>query len=304
MPKIKTGTSTFGKASDAPLKLLADHGCEVELNPYGRTMTKKEAIDFLKDADGLLAGLEPLDREVLESCKGKLKAIARVGVGMDNVDQAAAKELGIPVSNTPDEPAAAVAEMTLGAMLALGRRIPSMNDDLHAGKWNKKVAFSLKGATVLVVGYGRIGQAVAKMFEFMGSKVLVYDPAHPEVSLKSLEDGLKQANIVTIHASGKNRIIEKRHLDLLPDGSYLLDAARGGMVDEEAILEALESGKLAGCWLDVFQNEPYSGPLASQPNALLTPHVSSYTSVCREEMEMSAARNLLRDLGLLEEKAD
>lgn len=304
MPKIKTGTTTFGKASDAPLRLLAEHGCEVELNPYGRKMTKQETLDFLKDADGLLAGLEPLDREVLESCKNRLKAIARVGVGMDNVDQDSAREFGIAVSNTPDEPAAAVAEMTVGAMLALGRCIPAMNNELHAGKWNKKVAFSLKGATVLVVGYGRIGQAVAKIFELMGSKVLVYDPAHPEISVKSLEAGLKEANIVTLHASGKNRIIEKKHLDLLPDGAYLLNAARGGMVDEDAVLEALKSGKLAGCWLDVFQNEPYSGPLADQPNALLTPHVSSYTSVCREEMEMSAARNLLRDLGLLEEKAE
>lgn len=300
MKKIAVGASTFGKASKAPLGLLRKNGCEIVPNPYGRKLTKEETLELLKGADGLLAGLEPLDREVLESCKDKLKAIARIGIGMDNVDQEAARELGIAVSNTPDAPTQAVAEMTLAAALALARNIPAQNAAMHEGRWEKKVTASLKNATALIVGYGRIGRAVARAFEFMGAKVLVYDPAQPDISIKSLEEGLKEAQFLSIHASGNERIIEKKHIDLLPGGAFILNAARGGMVDETALLEALNSGKLGGCWLDVFEKEPYNGPLANAPNALLTPHISSYTAVCREDMEMTAVKNLLRDLGIAE----
>lgn len=301
MKTIVSGTSSFGKASSAPEKLLEKYGYKLIKNPHGRTLTKEETIELLQDADGLLAGLEPLDREVLEKSRGKLKALARVGIGMDNVDAEAAKEFGIAVSNTPDAPTEAVAEMTLATALGLARGVPTANMAMHAGKWEKKMGSSLKGATVLIVGYGRIGRAVARAFEFMGANILVYDPAFPDISIKNLEDGLKAAKFLSIHASGNKKIIEKKHLDLLPDGAFLLNAARGGMVDEDAIYEALKSGKLAGCWLDVFEEEPYKGPLAKMPNALLTPHISSYTAACREKMELEAVRNLLRDLG---EKVD
>lgn len=294
--KIVVGTSTFGKASDAPIRLLKENGYEVVLNPYGRKLTKEETREFIKGAAGILAGLEPLDREVLTEAAGNLKAVARIGIGMDNVDQEAAAELGIKVSNTPDAPTQAVAEMCLAAALALSRGLVSSSNMLHSGKWQKNMGFSLSGAKALIIGYGRIGQAVAREFKNLGAEIMIYDPARPDVSVPSLDEALKQAQVISLHASGTSQILGKRELDMLPDGAILLNSARGGLADEAAICEALDSGKLAGCWLDVFSEEPYNGPLQEKANAILTPHISTYSSLCRRNMELEATQNILRDL--------
>jgi len=114
----------------------------------------------------------------------------------------------------------------------------------------------------------------------------------------SLEEGLKAARIVTLHSAGEEQILGKEELNLLPNGSFLLNSARGGLVSEDALCDALDSGKLAGVWFDAFWEEPYTGRLCDYPQALLTPHASTYTEQCRLSMEMQAAENLIRDLGL------
>lgn len=297
--KIVVGASSFATADQYSLNLLKQHGYQVRLNPYGRKLTEAETIDFLKGADGLLAGLEPLNRLVLESARGQLKAIARIGVGMTNVDQEAAAELGFKVSNTPDGPTQGVAEMTLAALLTLGRRLITTNAALHERKWPKELGRSLDGLKVLVAGYGRIGRRVAELLKAFQAEVLIYDPACPELSVPSLAEGLKQAQVVSLHAGGEEELIGPRELALLPEGALLLNSARGGLVDEEALYQALQSGRLAGCWLDVFREEPYSGPLCDCPTALLTPHTGTYTDKCRQDMERQATLNLLRDLDVL-----
>ena len=157
--KVVVGASSFARVSDKPLRLLREHDVEVTLNPYGRKLSRNETIDFLRGADGILAGLEPLDREILSTCRGKLKALARIGIGMDNVDIQAAQEFGIRVSNTPDGPTQAVAELTVTALLALCRQLIPSSAALHARQWKKLMGVSVMGMKVLLIGYGRIGQA-------------------------------------------------------------------------------------------------------------------------------------------------
>ena len=296
---VVVGASSFGKATQEPLNILREHGVKVILNPYGRKLTQAETIDFLHGADGILAGLEPLNREVLSTCQGKLKAIARIGIGMDNVDQDAARDFGIAVSNTPDAPTQAVAEMTLAALLSLCRGLVPASQALHERRWEKRMGFSVLGVNVLLIGYGRIGRAVAELLRGLGANILIWDPAYQDISVPSLEEGLKQAQVVSLHAGGTQCILGERELALLPNGAILLNSARGGLVDESALCSNLSSGHLAGCWLDTFSEEPYSGALCDQPNAILTPHVSTYSVQCRENMEKEAVHNLLRDLHAL-----
>jgi D-3-phosphoglycerate dehydrogenase len=284
--------------------MLEAAGIEVKGNPFGRRLTEEEIIEHLKDVDGLIAGLEPLNRNVLSSAAPRLKALARVGIGVVNVDFDAAKEFGVKVSNTPEGPVAAVAEMTLTALLAIGRKLFSMNAALHAGEWTKSIGFGLVGTKVLIVGYGRIGRRVGELLRAFGAVVLVHDPYINDDSLLhgerlvSLNEGLAEAAVVSLHASGEDCLLNSDSFENMQDGVVLLNAARGGLVNEDALIAALESGKVSGTWFDAFWQEPYSGRLQEFEQALLTPHVGTYTEQCRRGMETTAVQNLLRDLGL------
>ncbi len=301
--KIAITPSSFAAKDSTPLDSLLAWGIEIKANPYGRRLTKEEAIEQLSDVDGVIAGLEPLDREVLSSAKN-LKAIARVGIGTDNVDFEAAADLGIKVSSTPEGPTAAVAEMTLTAALTLTRQIVSRNEALHRREWPKDVVLGLSGLPVLFIGYGRIGRRTADLFRALGARILVTDPYLDSETLTqgetllSLQEGLRQASIVTLHSAGEEQILGEAELELLPHGSYLLNSARAGLVSEAAVCSALESGRLAGVWFDAFWKEPYTGPLCDFPQALLTPHACTYTRQCRSGMENQAVENILRDLSL------
>jgi len=306
MPKMRVGvtTSSFASSNPAPKLALESAGIEVIDNPYKRRLSEQEAFDFLADKDGLIAGLEPLNRKVLENAKN-LKAIARVGIGMANVDIKAAGRLGIGVSNTPDGPTNAVAEMTLTAALMLSRKVPETNRKMHEGQWVKTISRGLAGQNVLFVGYGRIGRGTAKLIRPFGVKILVADPylkpkdLSSDEQLVTLKEGLPVADIISLNASGHDTIIGKGEFQLMKNGAILLNSARGELVSEEALIDAFDSGKVASAWFDAFWEEPYKGRLLQYDNMLLTPHVCTYTEQCRLSMEMDAVNNLLRDLGLL-----
>lgn len=294
--RVAVGASSFAASSDKALKLLEENEIEVIKNPYGRKMNEDEIIEHLQGVDGLLAGLEPLTERVYEKAP-QLKVIARIGIGMDNVDVESAKRHGIRVSNTPDAPTAAVAEMALAALLTIGHEIIPCNRDVHNGSWNKRIGFSLDGLRVLMVGYGRIGRRFAEHLKYFGSEILIYDPFLPELSEKSLAEALKKADVVTLHASGKEEILGKEMFACMKDGVVLLNCSRGTLVNEDALYESLKNGKVAKYWGDVFWTEPYTGKLLECENAVLTPHISTYNSLCRESMETEAVKNLLEDLG-------
>ena len=281
--------------------MLEAAGVEVVPNPFGRRLSEEEIVAHLEGVDGLIAGLEPLNRRVLSSAP-KLKAIARVGIGMTNVDVEAARERGIKVSNTPDGPVQAVAEMTLAAMLALCRKLAPTNAALHRGEWQKAIGMGLPGTKVLLVGYGRIGKRVGQLLGAFGAELLVADPFIDPSWLKNgeravtLDEGLAEADIISLHASGTDVLLGAPEFEKMRDGVLLLNSARGELVNEDALIAALDSGKVAGAWFDAFWEEPYKGLLTGYEQVLLTPHVGTYTRQCRLAMETEAVKNLLRDL--------
>lgn len=296
MARILIGPSSFGVVDAAPLQRLRDAGFDVLQNPFGRKLSTQELIELLPGVTGLVAGLELLGRTVLE--QSELRAISRCGSGMSNVDLETARRLGIAVRNTPDAPTTAVAELTIAAMLALLRQVVPMNADLHDGKWTRLVGAQIEGKTVVVVGFGRIGRRVAQSLLAFGASVIAVDPrgvdhVDPPIDVASLAAALPLADIVTIHASGDETILGKDELLRLKRGAFVLNSGRGALLDEEALCETLDSGHLAGAWIDAFQDEPYTGPLTRYPQVLLTPHIGSFTAECRRRMEMEAVENLL-----------
>ena len=299
MLKVLLGPSSFGEFDPAPLKRLKESGCEVILNPHRRKLSKNELFELLgPDVVGLIAGLETLDQEVLE--KTNLRVISRCGSGMSNVDLEAAKRLKIAVCSTPHAPVGAVAELVVGAMLSLLREIPRMNQDLHDGRWVKRLGTQLEAKTVLTIGFGRIGQKVASLLKPFEVNLIAVDPHKQEkfdgVSFFSLSQALTVADVITIHCSAQEQVLGAKEFSLMKDGVFLLNASRGEVVEEAALLKALENKKVAGAWIDTFWNEPYDGALKKYPQVILTPHTGSYTRECRRAMEMEAAENLLAAL--------
>jgi len=294
--KVLIGPSTFAALDPAPMNMLIEAGFEVVNNPFGRKLTKEELIELLPGIAGLIAGLEPLNREVLE--KSNLKVISRCGSGMSNVDIDAARELGIKVFLTPYGPTSAVAELTLGALLSLLRMIPQMDKDFHEGRWNKKIGTQLEGKTIVVIGFGRIGRRVAELLAPFKTKILVVDPfiqdSKEQFRVLTLEEALPLADIITLHSSGDEQIFGPHEFVLMKQGVFLLNAARGELINEGSLLNALDSGHVAGAWLDTFEREPYEGLLTHYEQVILTPHIGSYTYEGRLQMEMDAAENLIQ----------
>lgn len=301
MIKVRIGPSAFGKDDDTPLKLLHNAGINILPNPWGRRFTREETIEMLKDADGLIAGLEPLDADVLAAAPS-LKVISRCGAGMNNVDISAAKERNIAVFNTPDGPVDSVAEMTLGCILTGLREIPRMNSALHQGNWLKLNGRLLAQQTIAIIGCGRIGQRVLALLRPFGCRIIVVDPALKQApagsTLMSLEDALPQADIITIHVSGDSCILDQHAIEATRPGVFIANAARGACVDENALVNGIESGHVAGAWLDALPREPYEGSLQAFDQVLMTPHTGSYTKEGRLKMETDCVSNLLKGFNI------
>jgi D-3-phosphoglycerate dehydrogenase len=298
VPRVLIGPTSFGVVDAAPLQRLREAGYEVQQNPFGRRLTEGELVDLLPGVVGLIAGLEPLTGPVLE--QSDLRAISRSGVGMSNVDLDAAQRLGIVVRNTPEVTTSAVAELTLAAMLALLRQMFRMNAELHEGRWTRVAGAQIEGKTIAIIGYGSIGRRVAELLLAFRARVIAVDPhvtaIDPPIMHLRLGEALPMADIVTLHASGDDTILGRTELGDLKPGALVLNAARGGLIDEEALCGALDSGHVAGAWIDAFSDEPYTGCLSKYPQVLLTPHVGSFTVECRRRMEMQAVENLLAAL--------
>ncbi len=298
--KIAITTSSFARYSEAPLDLLRERGIEYVMNDTGRTLNEDEAIRILRGCVGVAAGTEPLTRRVLDAVP-ELKVVSRCGTGMDNVDRHHAAERGIVVCNTPDGPTLAVAELTVGLMLTLLRQVPQHDRDMRAGIWKKRMGNLLYGKRVGIVGFGLIGHTVARLLQPFRVEIAYSDPvcddaAYPCLGLDALMDW---ADIVTLHCSkpeGPGFLLDKGRLSLMRPGSFVLNMARGGLVDTDALYGLLMAGHLGGAALDVYDREPYSGPLREMDRVILTPHIGSYAREARIIMEMDTMKNLLAAL--------
>lgn len=309
-PRIKTtrvllAPSTFLTAGPDGAGAFDRVGIEARVNPYGRTLNAAEVIELAADCDGILSGNEPLTADVLAQLP-RLRCISRCGSGTDNVDLAAARAHGIDVYRTPDAPVQAVAELALGLVLTLLRRIHELNAAVHAGGWPRLLGRSLADRDVGIVGLGRIGQAVAGLLTPFGCRIQASDPSPDSVAwgrshgvqMVTFEELLARAEIVLLHApAGERTLLGERELGRMPAGALLINTSRGSLLDESALHSALVDGRLAGAALDVFQREPYRGPLAELENVVLTPHIASFTAESRAAMEREAVAHLIEGLG-------
>ena len=298
---IYVALQQFCEQDERPRRLLEDAGLTVRLNTLGHRLKPEEMATQLREADAVLAGVEPYDATLLAQLP-RLRCISRCGIGTDTIDLAAAQQRGIAILTTVDEVVEPVAQMTVAMMLALARNLPLHGAEAREGQWRKHTGHLLSEWTIGLVGFGRIGRAVERYLRVFGPRVIVSDPhvnadTLPEqVQLCDLAALLAKSDVVSLHAGRRPEdgpLIGRQALDVMKQGSRLVNTARGYLVDEAALKEALASGHLAGAALDVFAAEPYTGPLAKMPQVLCTPHVSTLTVVSRAAMELRCAQNVV-----------
>lgn len=296
---IFVALSTFAAEDEAPLRLLESSGHRVALHSTGKRITADELVRDAGEAAVILAGVEPYDAATLAQLP-KLRCISRCGTGVDAIDLAEAKRRGIAVANTPDTPVQAVAELALAQFLALSRNLFVQASLMKERRWERVTAHLLSGRTVGLLGFGRIGRRVAELSRVFGARVIAHDPAvsnsqivmaDSAAALVSKEELLAQSDIISLHASGGGIHLGADEFARMKPGVLVVNLARGGMLDEAALLAALNSGRVAGAGLDVFSKEPYTGELCGHPQVILTPHSATMTVETRIAMELECARN-------------
>lgn len=299
--QILISTSSFNLDNFSELSVIRSSGIKVKLNPFKTRLTEDQVIELLgAESVGLIAGLESLNSRVLRSATA-LKVIARVGTGLDSVDLGEAAKLGIKVLNTPDAPTSAVAELTLGHILGLLRNIAKSDRQIRDNKWQGQMGTLLETKTVGVVGFGRIGQRVAKLVASFGAKVIVSDPYTDTTEYENcaLDELCQRVDVLTLHlpyVEKTHNLIGSRQFQLMKKGSFVINVSRGGLIDEIALLQALESEHIAGAALDCFEQEPYFGPLSKLECVQMTAHMGTYARETRDQMEREASLLLVKAL--------
>ncbi|MFH0840013.1 MAG: phosphoglycerate dehydrogenase [Candidatus Omnitrophota bacterium] len=304
--KILITTSSFGKYDRIPLDKLRSAGLEIIMNPFGHTLSKEEALElYTPDIEGVIAGVENITEEMILRAKN-LKVISRCGIGLDNIDAKAAKLRNIRVLNTPEPVIDAVAELTLCFILCCLRNVPAADNNMHRSVWDKPTGLLLKGKILGIVGLGNIGKRVVELTGAFKPQFLAYDKKKDtafakkyNVIFKNLETLLSESDIVSLHlplTEETKRLLNAGNLSLMKLSAFLINTSRAQIIDENALIGALTRKQIAGAALDVFEKEPYAGPLTGLSNVILTPHIGSYTKEARSEMELQAVDNLIKAL--------
>jgi len=307
--KILVTPTSFGPETRlAPKDKLVAFSDEIVYNPQSRPLTEDELIPLLEGCDGYLAGLDFITEKVLSSVKG-LRVISRYGIGCDRVDLDAAKKYGILVTNTPGANSDAVADLTLGLMLSVARAIPMLDRSTKEGEWKRRTGIELGGKTLGLLGFGMIGKLTARRAAGFGMRIIAYDPyidkAGSEkygVLSKSFEDVVKESDFLSLHlplTETTKNIINEETIKQMRPGAVVVNTSRGGLIDENALYRALESGHLGGAALDAFEKEPPDSgfPLYQLPNVVTTPHTGAHTAEASLNMATMAVDNLI---GVLE----
>jgi len=307
MAKILITTVPFGDKNDLPIRQLAETGVDYLINPLGRKLKEDELAGMVGDVEVLIAGTEPITEKVMANAP-RLKLISRVGIGLDSVDLMAAERRGIKVSYTPDAPAPAVAELTIGLMFSLMRSIHVANAQMHRGEWHRYFGRRLTELTVGIVGAGRIGGRVVRHLRALGVKRLLVNDICPDACRFEGVDAIecvdkdtiyRESDLVSLHvpltAQTKNMVRREHLLQMKPD-AMIVNTARGGIIHEDNLAEVLNLGHLAGAAVDVFCEEPYQGRLSSVERCLLTSHMGSMSVDCRTRMEIEATEEAIRFL--------
>ena len=302
--KILVTASPLQRDQNHPaMDLLRRSGYELIWNPTRKPLAGGELIAALRGCQGCLAGVDFFSRDVLTACPD-LRVISRYGVGYDRVDLDAAREFHIAVSNTPGVNAEAVGELTMGLLLSVARRIPQLDRSTRDGQWTQYTGMELCGKTVAILGLGAIGRVVARCCAGFGMRVTAWSPhidrdycRNHNIAVRPWPAILEEADVVTLHmplTAKTHHLIDAAAIGRMKPSAILLNAARGGIVDEDAAYAALVDGRLSGFGLDAFASEPPgNSPLFDLPNVVVTPHVGSHTKEGTDQMAFQAAGNLL-----------
>ena len=297
--------TSFARNSLAPLELLEAKGYNIDLNRLEKKLSKKDIISMVSSCDAVLAGTEIYDRDILNKSQ-KLRVISRLGVGLDNIDLEYAKKKNIKVYRTQTNHALPVAELTLGLILDILRKISLQSSRMKAGTWQKTMGSLCSRKTLGIIGLGNIGKQLVRLTMGFDLNYLAYDINVDEkfalrnnVKYCELDELLVQSDILSIHLNltrGTENLINSNSLSKMKRNAILINTSRGPIVSEKDLIDALESKLISGVGLDVFQEEPYTGPLLKYDNVVTTPHIGTYAQEIREQMEMEAAKNLIKGL--------
>lgn len=301
-PTVVVTWPTFDVDDPVTGRRLVEAGFRIRLEPRTGPRSTDEVARIVGDAFGVIASTDPFDATVFERCPG-LRVIARTGVGVDAIDVEAASAAGVVVTTTPGANEETVADHTLAMMLALVRRLPEHDASVRAGRWERAGDLTpgdLVGATVGLVGSGVIGSAVARRVRAFGSRLLVADPALTSMEgaeIVDLPTLLRESDVVSVHVPllpATRGLIGAEQLAAMKPGAILVNASRGGIVDEAALVDALRHGPLAAVGLDVFEHEPpVAGDLLQLPNVVLSPHVGGLSRRAIAELTRRATDSVL-----------
>lgn len=298
-------TATSYAMDDPTLRTDLEHTVgEVVYSKAGHPLTTAELVPLIKGFDGMIAGLDEISRDVIEAAD-ILQVIARYGVGLDRVDLPAAKAKGIVVTNTPGANSLSVAELTVGLMIALVRHLTEANRRTKSGEWPRLKGTALMDKTIGLLGLGAIGRRVARLLVGFECHIIGYDPAvtpeqAAEFGVRRLErdDVIRQADLLSLHlpaVPATQNMFNREVFACMKDGAYLINTARSELIDEDALLEALQSGKIAGAALDTFRREPPGAdhPILQFPQVIATPHMGAHTDDAMNSMGRMALNECL-----------
>lgn len=301
--KILCTSRSFGREYEKPLELLKNNGCEIVMNPLGRSLRENELMPLIKGIDGVIAGDDEITAKVIEA-SDKLKVISKHGVGVDNIDIAAAMARGIVVTNTPGVNADAVADLVFGMILCLARKIIESDRMTKEGGWERICGVSVCGKTIGIIGLGRIGKKVALRAKGFNMKILVGDIFEDKdfnkiynVTFCGLEEILTKADFIVIACNltvDTKGLIGEKEFSLMKGDAYLINTARAEIVDKKALVNALEEKMIAGAAIDVYEKEPpIDNSLLGLDNVITTSHIGAYTKEAMKKMGNMAAQNTL-----------
>lgn len=307
MPKVLVTARSFRKTKGEHWRVLENAQCEIVTPPGDNPLKEEEMVSLIGDVDAALVGVDQVTARVIQA-GARLKVISKHGVGVDNIDVPAATRAGIVVTGTPGANQVAVAELTVGLILALTRKIPYHDTVVKSGGWNRLMGTELAGKTVGIVGLGRIGKEVVLRLKGFRVQFLAYDvyqdsafAAEHGVRFVSLDELLAGSDIVTLHAvltTESRRVIGEKELARMKPTACLVNTARGGLIDEDALYRALAENRLAGAAIDAFADEPpKNSPLLQLGDKIVcAPHMGAQTTETVLRMGLMAAENVVQVL--------
>lgn len=300
-------TPSFGRYSRAPWQAIERGGLDVRRSRVTGPLSAEQLRDEVAGVTGLIVGVDRVDASVIAAA-GDLKVIGKHGVGVDNIDLAAASEAGVAVVRTPGMNAIAVADLTFALLLSAGRRVPEADASVRSGAWNQFFGMELHGRTLGLVGFGRIGQEVAKRAHGFGLRVQAHDPFLADAVIReagvrpaALDEVFATSDIVSLHVpmpADGSVLVSRDLLGTMRPGSGLVNTARGGLVDTVAAAEYLHSGHLGFMGVDAFETEPVPAghPLLQAPNVVLTPHMGAFSDGANAAMGVAVVEDVARVL--------